>query len=160
MRFSLRLSPFVAAIMLVGIFLSSCATPKMPELKKVSHFKINRNNDDRKLQFEMDLNVFNPNRYKVKILDYNFDVFVNGHKVGNAFSDEKVVLKKEETGKLQMQVFTDLGKIAKGFLGLLKTFFGGDQKIDIGLDGYIQAKARGIRKKIRVKKNQPYTLKL
>ena len=156
-----RISPLTLLLStLCVLFLASCATPRMPEVRKVSHFKVNRQNEDRKLQFAMDLDVYNPNRYKVKILEYQFDVFVNGQKVGNAFSDEKMVLKKQEKGSLPISIFTDFGKIAKGVLGLLKTFIGGDQKVDIALDGYIRAKARGIRKRIEVHKKEPFSINL
>lgn len=144
----------------VYLMATSCARPMAPEIKGVSKFKINRKNPEKKIQFQVQLDMFNPNRFKVKLLDYDLEIYVNGKKVGEVKGDEKVVMKKLERMTYPLKIRTSLGQVVGGLVGLSQELKDKDLKIDVRVEGVVKAKAHGIAKRKWVKYSREIPLKL
>lgn len=78
----------------VSLIFSSCFTYNDIEFKSVNSTEV------RKLKLEktvlvMNVKLNNPNRYKIKVIKADLDLFVGGTAAGKALLTEKVILKKK-----------------------------------------------------------------
>jgi LEA14-like dessication related protein len=124
--------------------------PASPTVQGISKFRVNRNKEEKKVVFQADVEIFNPNRFKIKIIQCDLTLFLNGARVGEAHSQEKTVLAKRTKSLMPIAVETDLKHILGGVLGLLTDLIGGDISVRAKVVGTLKARARGISKYIPV----------
>lgn len=151
-------SGFVPILCLVSWFAlvyAGCKIPVEPEVRGVNGFVVNRNNDLKHIQYEFDLQIFNPNAFALKILEYDLDVFVNGKLVGKAISDGKYRIAKLRDDNFHVRVESDLKKTFSTLLSVAFEFLGGEKHLQVGLSGVIRGKAHGVSKRIPVKTEFP-----
>lgn len=154
-------SVFILVLLLVaGWGLSGCRPLLEPEVKGMSGFAVNRKNEEKKIQYEFDLEVFNPNRKKIALLKYELDVYVNGKKVGTSLSTQKHKLSKFEKQSFHFVVLSDLKQTLGGIMGLLTSFLGGDQEVNVKLDGVVKARAGWVSRKMPVEIEYPVKIQL
>ncbi|MEM7037248.1 MAG: LEA type 2 family protein, partial [Bacteroidota bacterium] len=132
------------------ILFGACKVPQAPQVQGFSKFRVNRKNPDRKVQFEVGLDVYNPNRYKLKILDYAVKVYVNDRQIGDATDSEKIVLPRQAGSTVDFGVRTDLKKVLGGVSGMLGGLLRGKTDLDVRVVGTVRARARGITKTVPV----------
>lgn len=141
---------FAIGILFCLVFGLSCKRPVAPEVKGVSEFKINRDNPDRKMRLQMAVEVFNPNKYQIKLKSYDLNVFLNGKEAGRTSGKKTQVMKGNATTLLRFALESDFKKILGGIAGLAGGFFSGKKGVDFRVVGEIRARAIGIGKTIPI----------
>jgi LEA14-like dessication related protein len=87
----MRIILFIAYI---ALSFSSCNVYKDIEIEEVSDIRITKMSD-KGIEAEVDIKVFNPNNFKVSIVDVDADIYVNEKDVGDAKLRRKVILGKK-----------------------------------------------------------------
>lgn len=134
--------------LLLLVLLAGCATPKELEFKGISKFAVNRDNEDEKLRIQLVAAIHNPNQFRVKVLDYNLDLYINGSKIGRAESGENSLLRKECQTDVPFSVQTSLGGLLSGAGAVLMGL--GKPDLQLRIVGDVRAKAYGIPKRYPV----------
>ena len=129
---------------------NSCKMPIAPEFKGISEFKLNRDNEDNKRRISVGAKVYNPNKYKVKLMAYDFQIYVDDGLVGEAHEKRKQVIPKLSTEILRFSIRTDMKKVMKSLGGLLGNLFSGKRGVEMKFKGTIRARALGIGKTIPI----------
>jgi LEA14-like dessication related protein len=140
------------------LVLGGCALPLEPRFERVSEFKPHGAQDDKPAGISLGLDLHNPNAYKIKLLRYDLDIFVNGNKVGDAERREKQTLAGNGTSTLHFELATDLKQVFSGLLGALGGLLGKDQAVVVSAKGTVLARAKGIQKLVPVDFEKRYEL--
>ncbi|MCB9233029.1 MAG: LEA type 2 family protein [Bacteroidia bacterium] len=148
----------VFACLSLVLILSSCGQILEPVIKEVSSFKL-KGNGGSGLNFEVGVQVFNPNKMKISMVSYDLDIFVNGVNLGRANSKEKQSLKGQEQKEIMVNVSTSLMKLLTGGLGMLANS-SGNRDLQVRVKGDIQGSAMGVKKKFSLDEELPVTLNL
>lgn len=135
---------YISLIFSLLVGLSGCFD--QPEFKGFSNFQLNEMNKNI-IKFNVDIEVFNPNGYNLKVRRSKFKVFVNDLYVGKAKLLEKFKMKKKETTKGQIPVELQL---EEGVFFRVMTLAQSSKKVDLRLKGPLKASASilPVRKKI------------
>jgi Late embryogenesis abundant protein len=128
---------FWAGLCLLLVLGVGCAAPKELVFNGVSKFAINRDNDDEKLRIQMTAAVENPNNFRIKVLDYNLDLYINGAKVGRVESKENRLLRKKCQSEVPFSVDTSVGGLFSGLGAVLMGL--GKPDLQIRLVGDVKA---------------------
>ncbi|MEM0999733.1 MAG: LEA type 2 family protein [Bacteroidota bacterium] len=142
--------PWILLGLLLALVGQSCRTPSAPELRGISKFKVNRRNAERKVQFQMGLEVYNPNRYRIKLKSYSLKIFLEDVLIGEAQDQDLQVLTKMTATTLDFAVRTDLRKVLGGIGGVAGALLTGKKGLSLRIVGNIRAKAKGIGKTVPV----------
>ena len=113
-----------------------------------------------KMKIGFGLDVENPNKFNIKVTDYDVDVSINGVKVGKAKSSQNIILIKGERNSYPLTVEADIAKVLTGSLMNLGSLFGGGKpkELKAEISGTIRASAYGVSKKIPVEGSYPINL--
>jgi LEA14-like dessication related protein len=130
------------------LLLVGCAAPKELEFKGISKFTVNRDNDAQALQIQLVAAIFNPNKFKIKVLDYQLDLYINGAKVGKAESAQNRLLAKKAESQVPFSVKTSLGGLLSGAGAVLMGL--GAPTLDVRIVGAVRARAYGVAKRFPV----------
>jgi hypothetical protein len=157
-------SPFVYAIAMkffqVALFffftllISSCFT--IPTYQGASNFKLEEfKPKENLLSFTLDLSVFNPNGYGIRVRKSTFDIFVGEKYLGKAKLQKafKIKRKKETTCHVPILLELEKGVIFK-LLSLVSS-----RKANLRLKGILKASIFGIPKRERIDQTQAINLK-
>lgn len=141
----------------ISIFsLSSCFEYEDVKFNGVKDFKLT-NNKEENLLIKLDLEVYNPNKYKITIKPAILDVYVNGKYAGKTKMKDKIVLEKQKKGIYPLYLKAKTKDILGALTGSLGSFLSG--KINIGIKGKVKAKVYGIGKKFDLDEEQRVSLK-
>lgn len=135
-----------------------CIRPMEPTFQGISKFQRNGKNTGKDQGFTLGIDIKNPNRYKIKVLSYDLEVFVSGAKVGEAHNRNKHVLPKNGLSTVDVTVVSDMKQIFGGILGALGGIFGKDKAVIVRLKGSVLAQVKGIRKQLPVELERSYSL--
>lgn len=113
--------------------LCACKQPKDLVYRDVEHFSV-KHADVKETVLSMDVRLFNPNKYKVRLKSADVDVFLNGKKLGKMKLGKRVTILKNETTSMPVVVNVDVGN---SLLGMVQSVFGNDAVIK--LTGNIRA---------------------
>lgn len=115
-----------------------------------------------KMKIGFGLDVENPNKFNIKVTEYDVDVSLNGIMVGKAKSSKNIVLLKGERKSYPLTVEADIAKVLAGSLMNLGSLFGSGGKakeMEATISGTIRASAYGVGKTIPVEGKYPIQLK-
>lgn len=147
----MRISYFMTGFLFLSLaFAGACKRPVAPVVQGVSDFKLNRKNPDHKMRLQAAVEVFNPNKYQIKLKSYDFNIFLNGKEAGRSSGKETQIMKGNETTVLRFALESDFGKILGGIAGLAGGLFGKKKGVDLRVTGKLRARAMGIGKTIPV----------
>ena len=146
-------------ILLVFCLAVACARPQFPEIQEISHLNLNRG-QNKELLLDIGLSVHNPNKFKIALVTYELDVFVNGNEIGHTSSEGKLILNKLSTDDLRFQVESSIQKMLGSALGLLGALFSENKEMKLRVKGTATARAKGFQKKFLVDEEKPFQLKL
>ena len=135
---------------LVCVFLSttSCLTYKDVEIKGIRGVKV-ANFSKTGIDAEIQVQVSNPNNYKITVVASDLDLSINKKAMGKASIANKIVLPKNSEEIHTLKIKATYRDSAEG--GLLSLFSLITAKsIDLGVKGTIKAKAFLIHKKIDI----------
>lgn len=134
----------ISVVIVLLISLTGCF--EQPEFKGFSNFKMDEMNKNI-VKFKVDVSVFNPNGYNLKIRRSKFKVYVNEMFIGEAKLLKKFKMKRKKTTDDQIPVEL---KLEKGMLFKVMALAAGSGKVDLRLKGPLKASASiiPVRKKI------------
>lgn len=147
----MKISYFLTASLLLSLLFSAgCKRPVAPVVQSVSDFRLNRKNPDRKMRLQAAVEVFNPNKYQIKLKSYDFNIFLNGREAGRSSGKDTQVMKGNASTVLRFALESDFGKILGGIAGLAGGLFDGKKGVDLRVTGKLRARALGIGKTVPV----------
>ena len=135
-------------IISLSFCITSCFKYQEVEMVKVTDFGI-KNITKKGVDFQVDMQLKNPNNYKISIIDSDLDLFVNGKKSGRVILTNKVTLPKKSNNIHHFLFHTDYKNLSIDPISVIGSVLG-DNKTEIRFVGYIKAKAKGISKKFPV----------
>lgn len=90
-------------LMLLPVAMAACKAPKDLVYKNIEHFKIGQSPAKRTI-ISMNVLVYNPNHYKLKLKQATADVYLNGSHLGKMTLDGRYVLPGRDTSSLPVQL--------------------------------------------------------
>ncbi|MDF1673207.1 MAG: LEA type 2 family protein [Vicingaceae bacterium] len=144
----LRNSRFYIGLIILLISFSGCIEYKEVEVVEVSGVGI-KNISLKGIEVEVAMQIKNPNKYNISIVDSDLTLFADGKKVGIARVKEKITLPKKSNKIHRFTIQTSVQDIVSNALPLLMNLMTQDN-IEIGIKGDIKAKAKGVGKRFPV----------
>lgn len=146
-------SPGIALILSALLLLTAfwgCKIPMEPTFQGISKFKVNGQKSENGQIFSIGLDIHNPNPYKLKMLAYDLELYMNGEKLGEAHNRGKQVLVKSSTSTIFFDVSTSAKQVISGIFGALSRVVKGETSTLVNIKGTVLAQAHGIRKRVPV----------
>lgn len=143
---TLSLKYFLIGLTSLLLF-TSCIDYEDVKFEGIEDYSFDKVNTS-EVQMTFKMKVKNPNKYNIKVKKSNFDLFLNGDKLGTTRMMQDIKLKKNSTEVHSLIFESDLASMSKGFFANLGTLFGGTSKLRI--KGEIKAKAYGVGKRFKV----------
>jgi len=125
-------------ILLLLIITSSCSQPKALVYQSIQNFGM-KQAGLKQTELSMDLLLFNPNRYPLKLKDADVDVFINGNKLGKMLLSECFPVPGHDTFSMPVTLNVDLKNVLPNALQLLM-----NPDVEIKLDGSVKAGRHGL----------------
>jgi len=148
---------FTLIIAIAISFLASCNIYKDIEAQEVRAVRITEISD-KGIEAEVDIKIFNPNKYKVSLVSVDADLYVNDKDVGDAKLKRRVVLGKKSNEVHTISLEGDYSEMSGGILEtLLGTLFA--RSINLRVDGTMKGKALLIGKNFYFQVDQDVKLK-
>lgn len=133
---------------LLGTALSSCNLYKDVEVTQVGEIRFTEMGQEG-VKAEVDLRIDNPNSFKVKLIDSDIDVWINGMEVGKVRLAEHLTLNKKSEEDVVLKLSSDYDELSPQFLQTaLSLFFA--NSADFKAQGYVKGKALMVSKKVDV----------
>lgn len=122
------------------LFLSGCFKYEDIELKEVKNVEL-KSIKDNNLDLEIEIELYNPNSYKVKVSKADLDVHINTLYLGHSKLSETIEIPAEASSKKVVKLTTELSdEFNKELPGLLtQALFSG---LKLKVDGKITGKAK------------------
>ena len=135
----------IGTLSLILILLaSSCRHPKELVYKDIQHFKL-QNAGVQQSGVSLDIRMYNPNSYSMKLKNADVDVFINGTLLGKMCVNNQCSVPGLDTFLLPVTLNVDMKNVLPN---ALQMFLKSD--VDIKLAGTIRAGRRGIYLKVPV----------
>lgn len=131
-----------------ALLVTACSEVETLELKKVEKFALN-NVSASGADVELDLLVYNPNGFKIKVTDYELDVFINNVRIGKAQLDEKLVLPKKTESSQHVNVQVNFKNMLFGAIPVLTSLKKG-KKAKLRLSGNVKGGALFYKKTMNI----------
>ena len=136
------------AILLIILSLSSCLEYKDVEVIKVTEIGI-KEISAKGVDVEVAMQVKNPNKYNISIVDSDLNLFLKGNKMGTASIKEKVILKKKSNAIYRFTLQSSFKDIAAGGLPVLMGLMT-QSSMEVQILGDIKAQAKGFSKRVPI----------
>lgn len=134
----LRLALLASLLLCMG-----CMRYNEVELVGVREARLTRF-DARGLAATITAEVHNPNNFRIKVMDPDMDLYVNGIAMGKAYLDSVITLEPNSTRAYSIPVRADIAQA--GLLPLLMTS-ALNGSVKLGIKGTVVGKARALRKR-------------
>ena len=95
------------------------------------------------------MQIKNPNKYDISIIDSDLDLYLKGNKMGEAKLQEKITLPKKSNKIHRFTIKSSLQDVASGILPLMMAVLASNS-VDLQVKGDIKARAKGLSKKFPV----------
>lgn len=102
------------------------------------------------IDVEVAMQIKNPNKYDISIVDSDLTLYTEGNKIGVAKVKEKVTLKKKSNKIYRFTIHTSASDIATSAIPVLMSYLGKDNLM-LKVEGDIKARAKGLSKRFPVK---------
>lgn len=153
-----KLTGLLLGLALLAGLLGGCAIPLEPRFERVSGFKPHGAREGMAGGITLGLDLHNPNAYKIKVLAYDLDIFLNGKQVGDALHKGRQVLEGRGTSTIEIELATDLQQVLGGLIGALSGLLGKEKAVDLQVKGTVLARAKGIQKRVPVDFSKRFVL--
>lgn len=121
----------------------ACRQPKDLVYQKVHHFGINKVGAQTVLS--MDVQLYNPNAYKMKLKNADLDVYINNSRLGKINLDQKFPIPQLDTFSMPLTLNVDLGNALPNMFQLML-----NSNVNVKLNGTVKAGRHGIFIKVPV----------
>ncbi|PKP46163.1 MAG: hypothetical protein CVT95_07415 [Bacteroidetes bacterium HGW-Bacteroidetes-12] len=139
---------FLPFIVIISFFLSSCIQYKEVKVIQIQRVGV-KSFSITEINFFVNIQIENPNNYKISITDGDLDLYIKDKKIGKTILQNKLILPKKSNEIHEILISTPLKDALSGttpfILGII-----GKKNVLIHVQGEIKAKAKGIVKKIPV----------
>lgn len=135
---------------LLTLVTAGCKIPQEPTFQGISKFRVNGRSEENGQTFSLGLDLHNPNPFKLKMLAYDLELYMNGSKLGEAHNRGKQVLVKSSTTTIFFDVQTSAKQVISGIFGALSRVVKGETSTLVRVQGTVLAQAHGIRKQVPV----------
>ncbi len=125
-------------LLLPVMLFSACRQPKELVYQNVEHFSMKQASKDKTL-LAMDIRLYNPNNYSMKLKSADVDVFLNGNHAGKMNATNQCLLPARDTFSLPVTLEVELKNVLPNVLQLLM-----NSDVDIKLNGKIKAGRNGV----------------
>lgn len=134
--------------LLLGVLaLTSCF--EIPEFKGISNFKLGEFKSN-SISFEMDVDVFNPNGFGIRIRRSTFDVYVNDQYIGKGQLEKSFKMKRKRNTTCHVPVTV---KLERGIL-MKAIKWAQSETIELKIDGKIKTFVGGFPKSKKIEQTQ------
>lgn len=147
----------IIAILLLS--LNSCFKYEEVTITNIKHVKL-LEFSKKGLLVESEIQINNPNSFKLSVVDSEFDVYIKGTKLAKAKIDNKISLSKNSNDYHKVVMRSDYEDFADGALMNMLTLTFGSKEVDFKVDGFITGKAFFITKKVAISHEERVPLKL
>ncbi len=130
-----KLSYLFVSFILVG---ASCRTPKDFQFQQVQNFSIGAAGL-KESKLTMDVKLYNPNNYKMKLKKADLDVYLNGSRLGKMNLSKKYLVPCNDTFCLPITVDVDMKNILANAVQLMM-----NNEATVKLTGKVKAGRHGI----------------
>ncbi len=145
-----------STLLLLVIQLTSCLEYKEVEVIKVVDVGV-KDISIQGVDVEVAMQIKNPNKYDISIIDSDLNLFLKGNKVGKASIKEKVTLKKKSNSVYRFIMQSSLKDLASGGLPALMGLIS-SPTMELRVQGDIKARAKGISKSVPIDFKENITL--
>lgn len=135
-------------VFLLILSLSSCLQYKEVQVVKITDVGI-KNVSTKGIEIGVAMQIKNPNKYDISIVDSDLTIFLKGKKMGTANIKEKIKLKKKSNDIYRFTIQSNFKDIASGGLPVLMGLIT-KSSMELHVEGHIKAKAKGISKKVPI----------
>lgn len=135
-------------LLFITIALQSCIYKDL-QFKGISDYKVEEFSL-KKIKIHLDVRLENPNWFGITARGGEVNIKANGVNLGNFALSESVKLKKKSDGVVGIGIETKVKNLLGGSLLSIASLFQSGGKVKLELDGYIKAKALGMRKRVKV----------
>lgn len=125
-----------------------CMTYKDVEMIEVTDIGV-KQFTTKGVEVEVAMQIKNPNKYNISIVDSDLELFAKGNRIGTANIDNKVTLPKKSNQIHRFIITSSLKDMGTSALPVLMSVLGGGS-IELQIKGDIKAKAKGIGKRFPV----------
>lgn len=135
---------FILTLVTLFLTLTSCFKYEDVQILKVTNIRVN-NLSAKKIEIGVDLQIVNPNKYKINIVDSELELFLKGKKIGTAHIIDKIELPKNSDQIHKIAIATDLkDMLSEAIPVILGVLF--DESIELQVKGNIKASAKALTK--------------
>ncbi len=127
------------------ICFSSCGSIQPLSVSKVENVKL-RSFTKNSASLEVTFVIKNPNRYRFKITDNNFTVFLNKAEMGTAKVKKRIVIPKKSEDSYTFIIDTQFSRLAMSSIPSLLNMFANKQ-VELKLIGDVKVKTLGVGKR-------------
>lgn len=120
-------------VLFVLLFAASCRAPRDLVYQNVQNFSIKQGS------VAMDVRLYNPNSYRMKLKRADLDVYVNGKHLGKVETPKKITVTKLDTFTMPIMLAVDLKNVLPNMVQLLFT-----SEVDVRLTGKVKAGRHGL----------------
>ncbi len=135
-------------ILFIAVINLGCFQYKNVEILGVSKLSI-KEISTKAIDVEVEIQINNPNRFDISLDDAELVLFIKGKKIGIATIKEKIVLPKKSNDIHRFTIQTNVKDISSETIPLLLGLLT-KSTIEFGVQGNINAKAKGVNKKVPI----------
>lgn len=121
-----------------AFFLASCGSIKEPELKGIENVRVDKISS-KNSTLRLDLQYFNPNKFRVKLKNASGDAWLEGKKLGSFSLDSAVNVLASSNFTLPVTLDVDMKKVLSNTLTLLLS-----NEVTLKIDGTARIGKSGI----------------
>lgn len=131
-------------LLFIIMFICSCSHPKQLVYQNIENFKL-KQAGLQQTEVSLDLRLFNPNNYGMKLKDADVDVFINGNRLGKMEVRNLFAVPGLDTFSMPVILNVDLKSAVPNVLQLLMK-----PEVDVKLAGTVKAGRHGLYVKVPV----------
>jgi LEA14-like dessication related protein len=135
-------------VLLFALSLSSCLEYKEVEMVKVIDVEVNEISAQG-VAIDVAMQIKNPNKYTIKIVDSDLNLFLKGNKMGTATLKDNVILKKKSNAVYRFTLQSNFKDLGLGSLPALLSLMT-QSSMEVQVVGTIKAQAKGISKRVPI----------
>ncbi len=137
--------------LMLGILLLfiSCGEIQNIEIRGADNFKY-KGFKGNHVQFEADIDVFNPSNHKIKVVEMDVKLLVNDMYLGRLQNSEDIVILPHTDGYITVPLSLRITNLFSGMGTINKLYNQHNLKVEV--DGYVKARTAFITKKVKINK--------
>ncbi len=135
-------------VLFAAVCFCSCSSIEPLTVSKVEKVKL-KDFSKNSATLEVTFIIKNPNRYKFKITDNNFNVFLNNAELGSAKIKKKIIIPKKSEDSYTFLIESNFSRLAMASIPSLLNMFRTKQ-VELKLIGDVKVKTLGVGKRFPI----------